>query len=93
MQTQAAGETHTSTLPPLAQMHTVLTPTQCVQVWVPEADADTSSGGNMHQHKASPYTGAQLKGKVIATIANGNLVSLYSALPQQPCGSAIKRSL
>uniref|UniRef100_A0A7S3QQ76 allantoinase n=1 Tax=Dunaliella tertiolecta TaxID=3047 RepID=A0A7S3QQ76_DUNTE len=62
-------------------------------VWVPEADADTSSGGNMHQHKASPYTGAQLKGKVIATIANGNLVSLYSALPQQPCGSAIKRSL
>ncbi|KAF5827568.1 hypothetical protein DUNSADRAFT_420, partial [Dunaliella salina] len=61
-------------------------------VWVPEAMADTSSGGNMHKHKASPYTGSELRGKVIATITNGNLVSLYSALPQQPCGGAVKRT-
>jgi len=60
-------------------------------VWLPESSADTSTSGNMHKHKASPYTDVQLKGKVIATFADGNLVSLYSALPKQPCGALVQR--
>jgi len=62
------------------------------QVWLPEASVDTSTLGNMHKHKASPYTGTDLKGKVIATISDGNLVSLYGSLPKQPCGELVTRT-
>jgi len=59
---------------------------QTLQVWLPDAAADTSQASNQHKHKASPYTDVPMKGKVIATISDGDFVSLYSALPQQPCG-------
>lgn len=60
-------------------------------MWRPEAAADTSAAGNRHKHKASPYTGRSLKGRVDATIVGGRVVSLHAALSSQSCGGVVKR--
>lgn len=47
-----------------------------VVVWDPEAKADTSPERNRHRHGAStsPYIGAALRGRVLATFVRGSLV-------------------
>lgn len=47
----------------------------CLQVWDPEAKADTSVQHNQHRHKLTPYGALPLKGKVLATYVSGHKVS------------------
>jgi hypothetical protein len=47
----------------------------CLQVWDPEAKADTSVQHNQHRHKLTPYGDLALKGKVLATYVAGHKVS------------------
>jgi allantoinase len=46
-----------------------------IVVWAPEGDADTSLPAAQHRHDAtSPYVGAALKGRVLATFVRGSQV-------------------
>lgn len=57
----------------------------------PEEPADTSVARNQHKHKISPYTDKPLQGKVVATIINGHIVSLFGGMGKQVCGGVVKR--
>jgi hypothetical protein len=63
-----------------------------LQVWSPEAAADTSAAHNQHRHKLTPYGDLALKGKVLATYVAGHKVfdeqqGVYSGR----CGGVIRR--
>lgn len=45
-----------------------------IVAWDMESLADTSQAGVYHRHKANPYQGAQLKGRVRATFVGGRMV-------------------
>jgi allantoinase len=60
-------------------------------VWDPNQLADTSQEANRHKHKMSPYTGATLYGKVLATVVNGQVMSLFGNVQYRNCGELIKR--
>lgn len=63
-----------------------------LQVWDPEALANTSLGHNRHQHKLSPYTDMQLKGGVLATFVRGHKVfDDKEGVFAGSCGSVIRR--
>lgn len=63
-----------------------------LQVWDPEAGADTSAAHNQHKHKLSPYTDMPLKGKVLATFVQGHKVfDEKEGVFQGRCGSLIRR--
>jgi hypothetical protein len=64
----------------------------CVQVWDPDAPADTSAQHNRHQHKVSPYVGMQLKGRVLATFVGGAQVyDEKKGVFSGSCGGVLKR--
>jgi allantoinase len=63
-----------------------------MQVWEPEAAADTSPHHNRHQHKLTPYAGMALKGKVLATYVNGHKVfDAAQGVFQGTCGRVLRR--
>ena len=49
-----------------------------LQVWNPNELADTSRDSLNHKHKLTPYQDMKLKGKVVATYADGQQVSSIS---------------
>lgn len=63
-----------------------------IVVWDPEADADTSTIHNRHQHKLSPYTDMKLKGKVLATFVGGHKVfDEKQGVFDGQCGKVLRR--
>ena len=65
--------------------------TNCLQVWDPEALADTSLEGNQHKHKVTPYADMPLKGKVLATYVGGHRVyEEHHGVFSGACGSVLK---
>lgn len=64
-----------------------------IVVWDPEAAADTTVAALHHRHKTSPYIGADLKGRVLATFVRGQQVfkanSYGGRLSEDPCGRLI----
>lgn len=64
----------------------------CLQVWDPEAKADTSPQHNQHRHKLTPYGDLPLKGKVVATYVAGHKVfgDKQGVFPGT-CGSVVRR--
>ena len=63
-----------------------------LQVWDPEALADTSSAGLFHRHKITPYADMQLQGKVHASFVQGHMVfSAAKQLSRTGCGQPILR--
>lgn len=62
------------------------------QVWDPQAAADTTAEGLHHKHKATPYVGTQLRGRVLATFVRGQQVFAAGRdFPAKPCGGLILR--
>lgn len=62
------------------------------QVWDPAAAADTTAEGLHHKHKATPYVGTQLRGRVLATFVRGQQVFAAGRdFPAKPCGGLILR--
>ena len=57
-----------------------------LQVWDPEALADTSTAGLYHHHKLTPYADRKLHGRVVATFVRGHQVF---AAPGQGLGSEL----
>lgn len=63
-----------------------------LQVWDPEALADTSIGHNRHQHKLSPYADMKLRGKVLATFVKGHKVyDEQQGVFAGHCGQVVRR--
>lgn len=63
-----------------------------MQVWDPEAAADTSVAANRHQHKLSPYNDMQLQGRVLATFVRGHKVfDAGAGVFEGVCGSVVRR--
>lgn len=64
-----------------------------LQVWDPEALADTSSASLHHRHKSTPYQDMKLLGRVKATFVQGHLVFTEAEGPtSSACGSVLLKS-
>ncbi len=67
-------------------------PTWSAQVWDPEAAADTSTEGNHHKHKLTPYKDMDLRGKVLATFVRGHQVfDAVKGVAPAVCGGPVTR--
>lgn len=63
-----------------------------VQVWDPEASANTTAAGLHHKHKSTPYLDLPLRGRVLATFVRGRQVFADGRdFPQEPCGALVLR--
>ena len=64
-----------------------------LQVWDPEALADTSEGGCRHKHTSTTaYQNQQLKGRVKATFVRGQQVfSDAKGVAHDACGATLLR--
>jgi allantoinase len=64
-----------------------------LQVWDPEALADTSEAALQHRHKLTPYEDMELHGRVEATFVRGHQVFTSAKLlpKHQVCGKKVLR--
>ena len=63
-----------------------------MQVWDPDAVADTSVASMKHKNPCSPYGGLALQGKVLATYVKGQLVfNAENGVSKNTCGNLICR--
>ena len=61
-----------------------------LQVWDPDALADTSIAAIQHKNRCSPYTDLHLYGKVLATFVEGQMVhNAKQGLSQNTCGKLL----
>ncbi|MFZ1527585.1 MAG: allantoinase AllB [Ferruginibacter sp.] len=56
-------------------------------IWQPEESFMAEEKDIFHKHKASPYTGKKLYGKVLTTIVNGNIVYQNNEIIHKNCGT------
>jgi allantoinase len=62
-----------------------------IVVWDAEAEADTSRAALQHKHKATPYEGLRLKGRVVATFVRGSMVFGNGDVAEEACGRPVLR--
>jgi allantoinase len=61
-----------------------------MQVWDPDAMADTSTSANFHKHKVTPYEDLALRGRVMATFVRGSQVYTEAlGVSQGVCGGPV----
>jgi allantoinase len=61
-------------------------------VFDPEAEFTVTAGGLHHRHKATPYEGRALRGRVVRTVLRGRTVYDAGRLGDAPAGRAVLRA-